>query len=113
MEQARPHDTNFSDELENKNAGRLFTDIWKYIRRGSSCGNGYYGETCKFCNKNWTRTKPSSLRAHIANHCTDKDLPGEVRSHFIRIVAKENANEIYLIVKQKPVNIRKYQKKEK
>src|SRR6266496_5556109 len=113
MEEARPRDTNFSDELENKNAGRPFTDIWKYIRRGSSCGNGHYGGTCKFCNKNWTRVKPSSLRAYIAHHCTGKDLPGEVRSHFIRIVAKETQMKIYLIVKQKPVNIRKYQKKEK
>src|SRR6266542_4366764 len=93
MEEVRPRDTNFSDELENKNAGRPFTDIWKYIRRGSSCENGHYGRTCKFCNKNWTCAKPSSLIAHIANHCTGKDLPGEVRSHFIRIVAKENANE--------------------
>src|SRR6266542_3486174 len=98
MEEARPRDTNFSDELENKNAGRPFTDIWKYIRRGSSCGNEHYGGTCKFCNKNWTRVKPSSLRAHIANHCTGKDLPGEVRSHFIRIVAKENENENLSVV---------------
>ncbi len=35
MEEARPHDTTFSDELENKNAGRPFTNIWKYIRKGS------------------------------------------------------------------------------
>src|SRR6266498_3656708 len=86
MEEARLRDTNFSDELENKNAGRPFTDIWKYIKRGSSCGNGHYGGICKFCNKNWIRAKPSSLRVHIANHCTGKDLLGEVRSHFITIL---------------------------
>jgi hypothetical protein len=94
MEEAHPGDTTLTDnELENKNAGRPFTEIWKYIRRGNSCGNGHYGGTCKFCNKNWIRAKPSSLRAHIANHCTGKDLPEEVRLQFIRIVAKENANE--------------------
>src|SRR6266542_5285824 len=93
MEEACIHDTNFSDKLENKNAECLFTDIWKYIRRGSSCGNGHYGGTCKFCNKNWTHAKPSSLKVHIANYCTGKNLPEEVRSHFIRIVVKENTNE--------------------
>ena len=113
MEEARPRNTNFSDELENKNAGRPFTDIWKYIRRGSSCGNGHYGGTCKFCNKNWTRAKPSSLRAHIANHCTGKDLPGEVRSHFIRIVAKENANENLFDSKAETSQYQKIPKKRK
>src|SRR6266496_3691556 len=113
MEEVRPRDTNFSDELENKNAGHLFTDIWKYIRRGSSCGNGHYGGTCKFCNKNWTCAKPSSLRAHIANYCTGNDLSGEVRSHFIRIVVKENANENLFDSKAETSQYQKILKKKK
>jgi hypothetical protein len=76
-------------EQAEKNSGRPFTDIWKYIRRGGSRGNGHYEGKCNFCGKAWKRAKPASLRAHIANHCAGPDLPADVRSHFIKIVANE------------------------
>lgn len=80
-----------SDNDDNeKNSGRPFTDIWKYIKRGKSHGNGHYGGTCNFCGKKWSRGKPASLRAHIANHCTSLEIPADVRSYFIKIVANEN-----------------------
>ena len=87
----------FSDNEVNdpkeKNSGRPFTDIWQYIKRGKSRGNGHYEATCSFCNKKWNRGKPASLRAHIANHCTGTNIPADVRSYFIRVVAKENENK--------------------
>jgi hypothetical protein len=77
-------------EQAEKNSGRPFTDIWKYIRRGESRGNGHYEGKCNFCGKTWKRGKPASLRAHIANHCTGPDLPAKLRAYFIKIVANEN-----------------------
>jgi hypothetical protein len=81
-----------SEQVEQveKNSGRPFTDIWKYIKRGKSHGNGHYEGSCNFCGKIWKRGKPASLRAHIANHCIGADLPADVRSYFIKIVANEN-----------------------
>jgi len=69
---------------------RRFTDIWKYIKREKSWDNGHYEGKCNFCDKSWKRGKPASLRAYIANHCTGTDLPADVRSYFIKIVANEN-----------------------
>ncbi|PKY44994.1 hypothetical protein RhiirA4_419485 [Rhizophagus irregularis] len=37
------------NEPKEKNSGRPFTDIWKYIKRGKSRGNGHYVGTCNFC----------------------------------------------------------------
>jgi len=49
-------------EPAEKNSGRPFTDIWKYVRRGKSRGNGHYEAKCNFCNKKWRRGKPACLR---------------------------------------------------
>lgn len=90
---SQPHGDiiNLSDSESNeKNSGRPFTDIWKYIKRGKSRGNGHYEGTCNFCGKKWSRGKPASLRAHIANHCTGTNIPADVKSYFIKIVANEN-----------------------
>ncbi|POG66160.1 hypothetical protein GLOIN_2v1780924 [Rhizophagus irregularis DAOM 181602=DAOM 197198] len=87
----------FSDnEINNpkeKNSGYSFTDIWQYIKRGKSRGNDHYEATCSFCNKKWSRGKPASLRAHIANHCTATNISADVRSYFIQVVANENENK--------------------
>ncbi|CAB4444471.1 unnamed protein product [Rhizophagus irregularis] len=61
--------------------------------RGKSRGNGHYEATCSFCNKKWSRGKPASLRAHIANHCTATNIPANVQSYFIQVVANENENK--------------------
>ncbi len=71
-------------ELAEKNSGRPFTYIWKYVKRGRSRDNGHYEATCNFCNKKWRRGKPACLRAHIANYCTDANIPADVKSYFIR-----------------------------
>jgi len=80
-------------ELAEKNSGRPFTDIWKYVKRGRSRDNGHYEATCNFCNKKWRRGKPACLRAHIANHCTSVNIPADVKSYFIKIVTNEKKRE--------------------
>ena len=77
-------------ELKEKNFGRPFTDIWKYIKRGKSRGNGHYEGTCNFCGKKWSKGKPTSLKAYITNHCTGINIPANVKSYFIKILANEN-----------------------
>ena len=59
-------------------------------QRDKSHGNGHYEGTCNFCGKKWSRGKPTSLRAHIANHCTSTNIPADVKSYFIKILANEN-----------------------
>src|SRR6266480_4335244 len=114
-----------SDNEQEKNSGRPFTDIWKYIKRGRSRGNGHYEGICSICSKKWGRGKPTVLRAHIANHCTSTTVPANVKSYFIKIVTNENErkreyssdNEAENTLKKqktKATNINDhYQKKEK
>ena len=100
------------NESKEKNSGRPFTDIWKYIKRGKSRGNSHYEETCNFCGKKWSRGKPTSLRAHIANHCTSTNIPADIKSYFIKIVANENEKKgNILIVNLKVIRIHLKDKK--
>ncbi len=45
---------------------------------------------CSFCDKKWEKGKPASLKVHITNHYTSTNIPADVKSYFIKIVANEN-----------------------
>jgi hypothetical protein len=56
-----------------------------------SKGDGHWEGTCQYCKKFYSRAKPSSLRAHLANNCND--VPEEWRRHFNYIIVN-NLNDI-------------------
>jgi hypothetical protein len=75
--------SNTEKEKENEThtkSGRPQSKVWKHFDREESRGNRHWEGTCKYCKKFYSRVKPNSLHAHLANNC--KDISEEWRHHF-------------------------------
>ncbi|RIB22748.1 hypothetical protein C2G38_2074742 [Gigaspora rosea] len=60
------------------------TGVWKFFEKGASKSDSYWEGSCSFCERFYSRAKPHTLRAHLANSC--KKVPEEWRRHFNYII---------------------------